>query len=106
MVRRRANEAYLSLKGESRREGFLPGRAIRFSLITDDGHSFDCVRAQQGEKAIETTDDNSVLGAYLRARIGVPAGAPVSRADLDRYGRTDFTLEKLDPETFLLDLAN
>jgi len=102
---RAPNQAYLSLKKDSKKEGFLPPRAIRFTLITDDGQAFDCVRAQQGDKAIHTTDDNSLLGAYIRDRIGVASGVLVRREDLERYGRTDFTLSKLDDETFMLDLS-
>lgn len=102
---RNPNQAYLPLRGNTRNEGFLPTRAIRFTLVTDDGLSFDCVRGQQGDKAIHTTDDNSILGKYLRQRFGLASGAMVSRNDLLRYGRTDYTLEKLDEETFLLDLA-
>jgi len=105
MIAREPNQAYLSLKGDSRREGFLPNRAIRFTLITDDGVSLDCVRAQDGDKAIHSTDNNSILGRYFRKRLGVPQGVAVTRDDLIRYGRTDYTIEKLDEETFLLDLS-
>ncbi|HEY3287266.1 MAG TPA: restriction endonuclease PLD domain-containing protein [Gemmatimonadaceae bacterium] len=104
-LQREKNQTYLSLKGDSRKDGFLPPRAIRFTLVTDDGKSFDCVRAQDGDKAIHTTDDNSILGRYLRSRLGVPDGGVVTKEDLVRYGRTDFTIEKLDDETFLLDLS-
>ena len=38
---REPNQAYLSLKGDSRREEFLPDMALRFTLITDDNKSFD-----------------------------------------------------------------
>jgi hypothetical protein len=64
----------------------------------------DCVVAQDGRKAIHSTLNNSEIGRYIRTRIGVPLGNPVSLDDLVRYGRTDFTIEKLDEETFFLDL--
>jgi len=102
------NEAYLSLKKESREDDFLPPRAIRFTLITDDGYSFDCSKVQGEEgknKGISTYDDNSIIGRYLRNRIGVPDGHLVTKDDLLKYGRTDYTIEKLDDETFLLDLS-
>lgn len=102
---REPNQAYLSLKKEARREGFLPERAFTFSLITDDGQSFDCVVAQQGRKAIHSTNDNSELGRYIRNRIGVPLGEAVTVEDLVLYGRTDYTIEKVDEETFLLDFS-
>lgn len=104
-AQREKNQTYLSLRGDTRRDGFLPPRAIRFTLVTDDGLSFNCVRAQDGDKAIHTTDDNSILGRYLRSRFGLADGDLVSTEDLVKYGRTDYTIEKLDDETFLLDLS-
>ncbi len=104
-IPREPNEAYLSLKGDSRKEGFLPEKAYNFSLITDDGKSFDCVVAQDGRKGIESTNDNRELGRYLRQRFGLPQGAFIKPEDLEAYGRTDFTIEKIDDETVLLDLS-
>lgn len=101
--RREPNQAYLSLKGDSRVEGFLPAKGFTFSLITDDGNSFDCVVAQDGRKAIHSTNNNSELGRYIRNRIGVPLGASIQVQDLENYGRTDYTIEKINEETFLLD---
>lgn len=102
---RKADQAYLSLRLDSRKEGFLPERAFTFSLITDDGKSFDCVVAQGGRKAIHSTNDNSEIGRYFRNRIGIPLGTKVTVEDLERYGRTDYTIEKIDDETFLLDFS-
>lgn len=104
-VKRNPNQAYLSLKGDSRREGFLPNRAYTFTLITDDNHSFDCVVAQDGRKAIETTNNNSELGEYMRHRIGVPLGRLITEENLIQYGRTDYTIEKLNDETFIFDFS-
>lgn len=104
-VQRESNQAYLGLRLSSRNEGFLPPRAITFTLVTDDGHSFDCVVAQDNRKAIETNKNNSLLGVYMRNRLGVALGQPVRIEDLERYGRTDFTIEKIDDETFLLDFS-
>lgn len=104
-VRREPNQAYLSLKLTSRDVGFLPPRAFTFSLVTDDRHSFDCVVAQGGRKAIHSTTNNSLLGIYFRNRLGVALGAPITKVDLERYGRTDYTIEKINDETFLLDFS-
>lgn len=104
-AKREPNQAYLSLKGDSRKEGFLPERAFTFSLITDDKATFDCAVAQDGRKAIHTTNDNSLIGKYIRNRIGVPLGGLVTVDDLEKYGRTDYTIEKIDDETFLLDFS-
>ncbi|WP_298151460.1 restriction endonuclease PLD domain-containing protein [Flavobacterium sp.] len=103
--KREPNQAYLGLRLDSRKEGFLPELAYSFSLITDDGYAFDCVVAQDGRKAIHSTNDNSEIGKYIRNRIGVPLGSAVTVSDLERYGRTDYTIEKIDEETFLLDFS-
>ena len=103
--KREPNQAYLSLKSDSRKEGFLPEQAYTFSLITDDKKSFDCVVAQEGRKAIHSTNNNSEIRRYIRNRIGVPLGNKVTVEDLERYGRTDYTIEKIDDETFLLDFS-
>ena len=87
------------------KEGFLPEKGSRFSLITDDNKSFDCVVAQEGRKSIETTDANSLLGKYIRKRIGIQLGTFVTKQDLENYGRTDFSIMKLDDETFLFDFS-
>ena len=65
----------------------------------------DCVVAQDGNKSVQTTDDNSILGAYIRSRIGLKSEAFVTVEDLLEYGRTDFTLIKLDEETFKFDMG-
>ena len=102
---REPNQAYLSLKKDARKEGFLPPLAYSFSLLTDDNQAIDCVVAQQGRKAIHSTTDNSELGRYFRDRLGVPHGAPVTVDHLIAYGRTDYTIEKVNEETFLLDFS-
>lgn len=102
---REPNQAYLSLRGDTRNVGFLPERGFTFSLITDDDQSFDCAVAQDDRKAIHTTFNNSFLGIYFRNRLNVPLGELVTLEHLNNYGRTDFAIEKIDEETFLLDFS-
>ena len=104
-LNREPNQAYLSLRKDSRKEGFLPPRGETFTLITDDNVAIDCVVAQDGRKAIQSTFDNSEIGKYIRTRIGVPLGSLVDVKHLEKYGRTDFTIEKLDDETFFFDMS-
>ena len=99
------NQAYLPLRKDVRDEGFLPKRTHTFTLVTDDNQAMDCVVAQDGRKAIQSTDDNSVLGSYIRKRMGLESGDFITREDLVTYGRTDFTLVKIDDETILLDFS-
>ncbi len=102
---REPNQAYLSLKKDSRKEGFLPQKKFTFTMLTDDGASLDCVVQQQSRKGVSTTYDNSILGKYIRNRIGVREGELIKSNDLIKYGRTDFTLKKIDNENFLFDFS-
>ena len=102
---RNQDEIYLSLRLSSREEGFFPPRAYRFTLLTDDGKSFDCVIAQGDRKSLATTDDNSELGRYFRNRIGLVSGAVVTKEALAKYGRFDYTIKKINEDTFLWDFA-
>lgn len=99
------NQAYLSIRSDARKEGFLPETTFTFTLLTDDNKTLDCTVAQEGRKAIHTTNDNSELGKYFRNRLNVESGALVTKDDLIKYGRTDFLLKKLDDETFFLDFS-
>lgn len=88
-----------------RHPDFFPSRGRRFAVETDDGKRFICVRAQAGAKAIETPEDNSLLGRYFRRRLHLPSGARVDLEDLEQYGRTDVTFKKIDEDLFLMDFS-
>ena len=104
---RNLNEAYIQIGARLGREDFFPPRPIRFTIHADDGASFVAVRAQKegAGDAIETPENNSLLGEYFRNRLGVPAGAFVTREMLEQYGRTDVEFCKIDEENFLMDFS-
>lgn len=104
-VLRDKNEAYLSIRTDATKEGFLPERKFTFTTIADDGYIMDCVVAQAGRKGIQTTYGNAILGEYIRKRIGATSGEFLTAEHLEKYGRTDFTLVKLDNETFRFDIS-
>ena len=100
------NQAYLSIRSDARKEGFLPEKKYTFTLLTDDDSTMDCTVQQDGRKAISTTNDNSELGNYFRKRLNVASGAMITKEHLRDYGRSDFLLKKLDEETFFLDFSS
>lgn len=106
---RNPNQAYIQLGAAIARSGFFPPRPEQFTVVTDDNLSFIAVRAQKsgdrGGDAIETPEGNHILGAYLRARIGVRSGAPVAKSDLENYGRTDITFCKIEGDTYYMDFS-
>ena len=102
---RNPNEAYIGLSAPLARSGFFPLNKQHFTAVTDDGHQLILRVEQQNDKAITTPLSNALLGEYLRNRLGVANGAYVTRADLERYGRTDIMFYKLDDEQYYLDFS-
>lgn len=104
---REPNQAYIPLTRDfhAAYPGFFPLNKRRFTVQTDDGQVLECVVAQQGDKAIETPENNSLLGRYIRRRIGVPEGEFVHREDLLAYGRTNVTFTKIDEDLFLMNFS-
>lgn len=99
------NQSYLSLRAEVYKTDFFPERAVHFTVLTDDGKTIICSRAQDEGKGIHTPHNNALLGEYFRNRLGLASGAPVTKADLDSYGRTDVTFYKVDDETYYMDFS-
>ena len=102
---RNPNEAYISLPSRIAKSGFFPLEKRHFTAITDDRHQLILRIEQQNDKAITTPARNSDLGEYFRNRLGLANGAFVTRADLDRYGRTDVIFLRLDEETYYMDFS-
>lgn len=102
---REPNQAYIGLPIEVARSGFFPLQKQHFSVVTDDSKQLILRVEQQNDKAITTPMNNSLLGEYFRNRIGVPNGAYIWRADLERYGRTTVDFYKLDEEHYYMDFS-
>ncbi|ASJ57639.1 hypothetical protein BP422_22055 [Brevibacillus formosus] len=104
---REPNQAYIPIPSAIHQQnpGFFPPRKHEFNLITDDGQSFVCVVAQDNNKALESSHDNSILGKYFRIRLGVPLGGKVQTTDLTQYGRDTVRIYKIDDETYYLDFS-
>ncbi|MBJ85126.1 MAG: hypothetical protein CMJ11_00770 [Pelagibacterales bacterium] len=101
---REPNQAELPIRTNANKEGFLPPRGRTFTILTDDGVSLHCKVQQDGRKSISTRN-TSIIGKYIRNRIRVEAGKLIKKNDLVKYGRTDFTLKKIDDESFLFDFS-
>lgn len=103
---REPNQAYLNIPAEICRRDFFPPRGTHFSVLTDDGKTLICVRAQDNGKGIETPHNNSLIGEYFRYRLGLANGAYVAGDDLIRYGRTSVRFYKIDDENFYMDFSS
>ena len=112
---RNPNEAYIRVPRKIAMTGFFPAyntvakrkdEQIRFTVATDDGAVFSCVRTSGGfGKEIETPQDNSELGRYFRKRLGLPDGAYIDVQTMKKYGRYDVTFYKTGEEDFVMDFS-
>lgn len=103
---RNPNQAYIRVPSAVAKSGFFPPRGTYFTLVTDDGKTFDAVIAQADDKAIETPHDNSLLGKYFRERLNLPDGAEVKKYHLIEYGRHMLIFNKIDDETYYMDFSS
>ena len=97
---RNPDQAYIPVSSSIAKQGFFPERGAHFQVVTDDGEAFICTVAQDGDKAIETPHDNSILGKYFRRRLGLKAGDLVTAEDLNRYGSNFVRFYRVDSENF------
>ncbi|GAA5521508.1 NgoFVII family restriction endonuclease [Aliifodinibius salicampi] len=106
--KRNKNEAYIQLRPEVYKSDFFPPKPNRFTVYTDDGKKMIFTRAQKGREgdAIETPKGNSILGRYLRKRLGLSSGQRVKIHHLEKYGRNYIDFYKIDAETYYMDFAS
>jgi hypothetical protein len=100
---RNKNEAYLPIPVGVMRSGILPPRGTIFWVETADGERFRAVVAQDCGKALETPDDNAILGRYFRRKLGLPSGERIEIEDLFRYGRLTVRIYKVSESLYFLD---
>lgn len=104
---REPNQAYLQLTPEVYRSDFFPIKKHYFLVDTDDGFSFVMNRGQKGEdgSALETPEDNSLLGKYLRKRLGVPENSRIEKSAIEAYGRSDIDFVKIGINHYKMDFS-
>lgn len=56
-------------------------------------------------KQISSTPHKDTLGKYFRQRLGLPENRRISMEDLENYGRTTVTLERIDDLNYTLDFS-
>ena len=109
-TKRDKNQAYIPYNRKDKKQGFFPDRlnptdenCPMFRVITKDFGSFHMRMAQQGNKALHSVESNSILGEWIRKRIGAPSGGYITKQMLEHYGKTYVTFRKYSDGTFLLD---
>lgn len=84
--------------------------SAEFTVITDDGWSFDCKVSGDYSKNFRSQGDLKILGKWIKGRLenaGVlTVGDPVKQETLEHYGRSTFTLTKTTiPNVWYLDFG-
>ena len=85
---------------------FFPSRGKYFTVITDDNEKIILNRGQKDDgSALETPENNTILGLYLRKRLGVPENERITKESIVNYGRDYITIRKRSDTEFYLDFS-
>lgn len=104
---REPNQAYIpvSKRVHNLDPKFFPPRNNVFEIHTDDGNTLVCKMAQDYRKAIQTCQNNSIMGRYFRTRLGVPLGERVENKHLRDYGKYGVRIYKIDNNKYYMDFS-
>ena len=102
---RNENQAYLAVPSDIQKSNFFPEPKIKFKVTCDDGFEMIMVRAQQNGKAIQTSENNAILGKYFRKRLGIESGSLISISHLENYGRMAVEFTKNNREEYFMDFS-
>ena len=102
---RNQDQAYIAVPVDIQRSNFFPNPGENFLMRCDDGEEFNCKRAQANGKAIETPDNNAILGLYFRKRLGIRPGYLVTIQHLYKYGRTSVDIYYKNKNEYFLDFS-
>lgn len=91
---------------------FFPPHGSCIKVLWDDGIEMKCLLEGTQEvngvtvpKQISTYNDKSILGTYMRRRLGVSSNQRITRKDLKKYGREDIDVTQIDYDTFKFDFS-
>lgn len=102
-IGREPNQAYIQLPIEIYRSDFFPKKPEHFNVRTDDGKDIIFTRAQKTDEgtALQTPEDNSLFGRYLRTRMGIPLGDEITKEAILSYGCKEITFFKVGNQYFM-----
>jgi hypothetical protein len=99
---RNPDQAYIPIPSTIAKTNFFPEKSVHFQVITDDGEAFVCTVAQDNEKALETPNDNSILGKYFRKKLNLPSGTFIEKKHLEGFGSNSVRIYREGDDCFLL----
>lgn len=106
-------DAYIALTKSflDKHPNFFPSHGSIIEVEWDDGKIMKCLlEGTQGPnndlpKQISSYDDKSVLGSYLRFRLGVDPDHLITMQDLQCYGRNYIDVEYLGGNRYFFDFG-
>lgn len=107
-------DAYIALTTTFFRDypGFFPHHGSIINVTWDDGTIMDCllegtqkINGITYPKQISSYDDKSVIGHYLRSRLGVSSTKLITMDDLDRYGRNSISVSRKGANEYYFDFS-
>lgn len=106
-IGREPNQAYLQLESIVYNSDFFPVKGTYFLVDTDDAETFVMNRAQKTDTgtAIQTPENNSIIGLYLRKRLGVAESKEITKTAILNYGRIEISFKKVDDRHYYLDYS-
>lgn len=99
---RNPDQAYIPVPSAIAKSRFFPAKGEHFQMITDDGEAFICTVAQDNDKAIETPNDNSILGKYFRKRLNLSSGTFIDKKHLQAFGSNSVRIYKDSDDCYRL----
>lgn len=95
-----------------RQNGRLQRHNDAIEIIWDDGYVMEgLLEGNQNEngliypKQISSSPQKSIMGQYIRQRLGLPSGYFITINDLINYGRTDITVSLIDEGIYSFDFS-
>jgi len=102
---RNPNEAYIPVPAQSECRRYLPPKGTHFTVWTDDGEYMTLARGGDNGKNLTTPQNNSILGRYLRRRLGVQPGEQVRDEHVRAYGRSTLSFHQLRDDLYRMDFS-
>ncbi len=108
------NDAYLPLRRKYLEENpdLFPQHGSKIDVFWDDGVEMVCLLegtqtldGKRMPKQISTYNDKSVLGCYIRNRLGVHEDHVITYQDLEAYGRDNIEITRMDDGRYYFDFS-
>lgn len=97
------NQAYLQLEPDVYKSDFFPTKGKYFIVKTDDNETLIFNRAQkQYGCALQTPENNAIIGKYIRKRLNIESGLEIKKEDILKYQKLDIDFYKIDNMNYTL----